>query len=136
MIRCVPAPDAERLSALAALHAAAFAPERGWSAEEIGDLAMRGALIADDAACGFALISLAADEAELLTIAVGSERRGRGIGAALLRETENAARESGAARLFLEVAADNAAALALYRKAGFDETGRRPAYYRREAGRI
>ncbi|MEL6793305.1 MAG: ribosomal protein S18-alanine N-acetyltransferase, partial [Pseudomonadota bacterium] len=92
--------------------------------------------IADDAACGFALISLAADEAELLTIAVGSERRGRGIGAALLRETENAARESGAARLFLEVAADNAAALALYRKAGFDETGRRPAYYRREAGRI
>ncbi|MEL7462931.1 MAG: ribosomal protein S18-alanine N-acetyltransferase [Pseudomonadota bacterium] len=136
MIRRVDAPAAERLNALAALHAAAFAPERGWSAEEIADLAATGALIAEDADRGFALISLAADEAELLTIAVAEEARGAGIGAALLNAAEGVAAKNGATRIFLEVAADNAAALALYRKSGFEEIGRRPAYYSRPEGRI
>ena len=41
---------------------------------------------------------------------------------------------SGAFRAFLEVAADNEAAVALYRQAGFAEAGRRTGYYRRPDG--
>lgn len=121
---------------LAALHAAAFAPERGWTAQEIGALAADGRLVAASDDSGFALISLAADEAELLTLLVAAERRGRGIGAALLDAALGEATQAGATVMHLEVAADNLAAISLYRAAGFNETGRRPRYYKRGAARI
>ena len=126
-----------RLNRLAALHAAAFdGTGRGWSADEIADLSKRGALVADDADRGFALISAAADEAELLTIAVVPEARRAGLGALLLAVAEAAARDAGAARMFLEVAEDNAAAGALYRKTGYEEVGRRRRYYSRATGAV
>jgi ribosomal-protein-alanine N-acetyltransferase len=52
------------------------------------------------------------------------------LGKALLAQFEAAARKAGAEVAFLEVAAGNSAARALYKQAGWHETGRRPAYYR------
>ncbi|MEX2519862.1 MAG: GNAT family N-acetyltransferase, partial [Paracoccaceae bacterium] len=115
---------------------AAFAPARGWTAEESGGRAAGGRLLVISDDFGFALVSLAADEADLLTLAVAPERWGRGVGAALLEAALREAAEGGAATMHLEVAADNLAAISLYRAAGFVETGRRPRYYARGAARI
>ncbi len=73
-----------------------------------------------------------ADEAELLTLAVPPARRRRRQRAArlLARFEAEAARAGARRRAFLEVAADNTAARALYRSRGLAETGRRAAYYR------
>ena len=62
---------------------------------------------------GFVLSRLAADEAEILTIAVDGAHQGRGVGRALLSENLRQAANAGAKVMFLEVAKDNAAALAL-----------------------
>lgn len=135
--RAVPEPDEDLLTRLAGLHRAAFpSEERSWSAEEIGALAATGRLIALDDGTGFALISLAADEAEVLTVAVAPAARRRGAARALLDAAMTEAGRRGAATMFLEVAEDNSAAISLYRAAGFRETGRRPRYYLRGAARI
>lgn len=129
-------PTADQLRRLAQLHEAAFAPARGWTTAEIADLARSGSLIADPAERGFAIVSCAADEAELLTIVVAREERGRGLGAVLLHEALRAAAMAGATRLFLEVAEANEPARRLYAGAGFEEIGRRKAYYGRGEDRI
>jgi ribosomal-protein-alanine N-acetyltransferase len=113
--------------ALARLHADAFAGgARPWSRAEFASL-LAGAgvrLVADPD--GFALTRCVAGEAELLTIAVPPDRWGRGVGARLLARALAAAAET----LFLEVAAGNRRARALYERAGFAEIGRRRGYYR------
>ena len=84
---------------------------------------------------GFAISRLAADEAEILTIAVDSAWRGRGVGRDLMREHLSRATLSGARAMFLEVDQDNAAAIALYTRFGFLKVGRREGYYRRPDGK-
>ncbi|HFQ14923.1 MAG TPA: GNAT family N-acetyltransferase [Rhodobacteraceae bacterium] len=116
---------------LAALHRAAFANTRGWSAEEFATLLERPGAIVVEAPEGFALGQAVIDEAELLALAVAPAARRRGLGRRLLRDFERAARKAGAARAFLEVATDNLPAVALYRAAGWSESGRRPGYYPR-----
>ena len=64
-----------------------------------------------------------------LTLAVAPAARGQGLGAMLLAGAMQGAVLRGAGEMFLEVAAGNAAALALYRSAGFAEVGRRRRYY-------
>lgn len=83
---------------------------------------------------GFALLRLAAEECELLTIAVAPERRGAGVGTLLLRAALGQARERGARKFFLEVADDNHIARRLYRSHGLRPVGRRRAYYGRADG--
>jgi ribosomal-protein-alanine N-acetyltransferase len=73
---------------------------------------------------------LAADEAHIATVAVHPDFRQRGIGSRLVTEALEAARAEGARRAFLEVRERNAAAQEMYRKFGFEVTGRRPRYYR------
>lgn len=68
-------------------------------------------------------------DADIQTIALLAEHRGRGCGRALLRALLSAAAERGAREVFLEVRADNPTAEGLYRAEGFDEIGRRPRYY-------
>ncbi|MDR3475360.1 MAG: ribosomal protein S18-alanine N-acetyltransferase [Devosia sp.] len=128
--------DAE---AIARLHASGF--YRGWPREEfaayLADIEATPALVACDPKrriAGFAMLRLAADEAELMTIAVEPRWRGKGVGAALLRAAFANLLMSPARRLFLEVAADNAPAIALYRGHGFAEIGRRNGYYARPDG--
>lgn len=80
---------------------------------------------------GYSVIARAADEAELLNLAVAGTARGRGLGAALVERAIADARQWGARAMFLEVRASNAAALGLYERTGFREVGRRRGYYRR-----
>jgi ribosomal-protein-alanine N-acetyltransferase len=87
----------------------------------------------DEEAAGFVLSRGAADEEELLLIAVDPRHRGRGIGTALLERFIADARRRGAARLFLEMREGNPAE-SLYRRHGFESVGRRRSYYRRGSG--
>ena len=93
-----------------------------------------GALGARNDLHGFILTRLAADEAEVLTIAVAPRRRGKGIAAGLMRANMKALAAKGAKSLFLEVEAENVAALALYRRLAFETVGERKSYYRKPDG--
>ena len=84
---------------------------------------------ADEVPLGMALCRLAGGEAEILTLGVIRDRRRQGVGRHFVRECHAIAKAAGAAALFLEVAADNGAALALYSAAGFRQVGRRENYY-------
>lgn len=122
-------------AALAAIHAAAFPSHpRAWSAGEIESLATApgGFVIAEPR--GFVLGRVVLDEAELLTIAVAPEARRQGLGAMLLAAFHQAAEARGAQSAFLEVAADNPAAIALYQGAGWQAGGRRRGYYHPPTG--
>ena len=92
-------------------------------------------LIAQEASqpLGFLLAQIAADEAEIINIAVAPAARRRGIGAALVSEAAARARKAGAHKMFLEVASDNIAARALYERQGFVQVGIRRDYYHRGA---
>lgn len=121
--------------ALAALHARAFTMPRPWNAEEFaGWLADPLAFLLVEGDAGFLLGRAVAGEAELLTVAVAPEARGRGLGQRLVSRFLYQARLRGADVAFLEVAEDNAPARAVYSRAGFTESGRRRGYYRTPAG--
>ncbi|SFG47008.1 ribosomal-protein-alanine N-acetyltransferase [Palleronia marisminoris] len=115
--------------ALARLHAAAMTLPRPWAAHEIGVLRLMPGAIECTRAEGFALGRIAADEAELLTIAVLPDARRNGIGRALLAAYHEAAARLGAVTSYLEVAETNEAARALYALDGYAEVGRRAGYY-------
>lgn len=119
---------------MAALYAAAFPAGRAWSEAEIADLiAAPGGFVVTEGA-GFAIGRAVAGEAELITLAVHPDARRRGLGRKVLDHFETTAKERQADTAFLEVAADNDAALTLYRAAGWSETGRRRRYYARVGG--
>jgi ribosomal-protein-alanine N-acetyltransferase len=129
------------LDRAAALHGESFAAlgERTWTRQDVAELlaapGVAGLLLqADGADAGFALCRVAADEAELLTIAVRPVHRRQGVGRRLLTAIVDHVREAGAGTLFLEVGADNPAARALYESMGFQAIAARAAYYRRGEG--
>lgn len=115
---------------MAEVHASAF--ERPWDAATFETLCGQPGVAALGDTDGFILIRTVVDEAEILTLAVRPEARRRGAGARLVAAGAETARKQGAVSLHLEVADDNAAALVLYARAGFLETGRRAGYYPRE----
>lgn len=121
---------------LAAIHAAAFAGphDTPWSADAFADLLGQAGVFAVEASDGFILMRAVADEAEILTLAVRPAARRGGLGGRLVGEGVLAAAARGAARVFLEVAEDNAPARGLYAGAGFVEAGRRPGYYAAPGG--
>jgi len=90
-------------------------------------LAAGQVLVVDDA--GYVVVRVVGDVADLDRIAVEPDRRGRGLGRALLAAAVTRAATAGAERMLLEVADDNASALALYSSAGFVEIHRRRGYY-------
>jgi ribosomal-protein-alanine N-acetyltransferase len=115
---------------LADLHAGAFSV--AWTAETIAPLLADGfAFVGEgrDGPVGFIFCRAAAEEAEILTLAVALGWRRRGLGRALLTEALAAAASHGARRMFLEVARSNRGAIALYKAAGFRRVGERPGYY-------
>lgn len=118
---------------LAALHAEAFATP--WDEAAFADLlAQTGVLALGAGADGFILCRIIADEAEVLTLAVRPAARQRGLGRLLVEAALKATADQGAVRLFLEVAEDNPAAIALYDRTGFTQIGRRRGYYARPDG--
>lgn len=80
-------------------------------------------------AAGFVLARQAADEIELLLIAVRPECRGRGLGRRLLARFLESAERRAASKVFLEMRANNPAD-EFYRKSGFEQIGVRRDYYR------
>ncbi|OJY65684.1 MAG: ribosomal-protein-alanine acetyltransferase [Rhodospirillales bacterium 70-18] len=117
-------------AALAAIHAASFPPRERWGADAMAlQLGLPGAFGLIDPAGGMVLARVAADEAEILTLAVAPALRRQGRARALLEAAAARAARAGAAALFLEVSAANAAARALYESCGFARVGLRTRYY-------
>lgn len=130
--------NAEYACPLSALHGACF-PD-AWSAPDMARLmAMPGArtLMGLDDQGGpicFLLARVAADEAEIVTIATLGHARRQGWARKLVRALASDLRGSQVTRLFIEVAADNAAGRALYDSLGFVAVGERRDYYSRAGG--
>ena len=133
---------AQDARAMAAIHAESFAPpfgSGGWDALEMSAHLKKDICLGvdhDDALAAFIILSSTAGEAEILTIATLKSARRQGLGERLLDGAFKTLQDNDVTDLFLEVAEDNSAAIALYRKSGFVPIGRRPAYYRRATGRI
>jgi ribosomal-protein-alanine N-acetyltransferase len=119
---------------MATLHAAAFSQSRPWSQGEFSNLLQNPACFAvGDTGC-FALAHVIVDEVELLTIATHPACQQQGLARICMTDWQAEAHQRGAVRAFLEVAADNSAAIALYQSCGFEACGQRKAYYRRAGG--
>ena len=116
---------------MARIHARSMPPARPWTEAEISGLLGAPDCFAVTEGTGFALGRVILDEAELLTIAVDPDQRRRGTGRMLLAAFEAEATRRGGTTAFLEVAADNTPALALYSTQGWRESGRRKGYYAR-----
>lgn len=120
---------------LARLHALSFTTPRPWNAAEFRDLLSTPRTFLLTEGDAFLLGRVVADEAELLTIAVPPDQRGRGAARRLVAVFIDQSRQRGAASAFLEVAEDNAPARHVYTSAGFVESGGRRGYYRSPEGR-
>jgi ribosomal-protein-alanine acetyltransferase len=115
---------------------AAQAPEAAtWSKDsyvkfacEHGSLAL--VLESDGRIRGFLVGRLAADQAELLNLAVVAMQRRQGAGTALLAKAIQEWLPRGAKSVYLEVRESNTTAIAFYEKHGFAKTGLRKGYYR------
>jgi len=136
--RILPVPS-NALGAVAALHARCF-PSENWDGQDFaGVLAMGGAsghwaVDAEDSRqqpLGFLFDVLASPAGEIITLGVVPEARRRGAAHALLADLFARARLREVGSITLEVAADNAPALALYESLGFARAGLRVGYYRR-----
>jgi ribosomal-protein-alanine N-acetyltransferase len=126
-------------NAIAALHEAAF--RRGWSEEEVETMLADRAVIAHRAnlgrqLTGFVMSRQAADEAEILSIAVARRAQGRGLARQLLTLHMRRLAALGTRTVFLEVDEHNKPAISLYMRAGFREVARRPNYYPHPDGKI
>ena len=90
---------------------------------------------ARDELLGFALISHAANESHILNVSVVPSAQGKGLGKQLLQQLLLVAKKKQSRVIYLEVRASNAAAIALYTKAGFAQNGERKDYYPANDGR-
>jgi [ribosomal protein S18]-alanine N-acetyltransferase len=130
---------AEHVADIARVHAACF--DETWDASMLRRiLVMPGAFgigvrrgVAGELV-GFAIGRMAADECELLSLGVLPANRGQGLGAMLLDAALVRACAVKARKFFLEVAEDNAPALALYSARGLAQVGRRRNYYEHDDG--
>lgn len=105
-----------------------------WSTQDFRDCVSFALFLvaeADDNVVGYAVALEAADEGEILNLAVAEAGRRRGLGRALVEAIVAALSDRGVRQVYLEVRESNAPARALYSEFGFKEVGRRRAYYRR-----
>jgi ribosomal-protein-alanine N-acetyltransferase len=122
---------------LAQLHGASF--HRGWGEGEFEQmLRERNTLVhrlrQGRNIIGFAVSRMAADEAEILSIAVDARHRGRGLSRNLLLTHLGHLAGRGVRTVFLEVEENNRPARRLYDRAGFSIAGRREGYYKQASG--
>jgi len=129
------------LDAIEKSHASGFA--RGWSNGEIQSLLQSDSVFClvlleegktHKSALGFVMVRSAADEAEILSIAVDPVHRRRGVGKHLVQAAIRRLQADRVASLFLEVAETNTGAVTLYKKLGFKQVGIRENYYAPAAG--
>jgi [ribosomal protein S18]-alanine N-acetyltransferase len=115
---------------LATIHKAAFPMAEAWSHDVFSlQLALPNVVGLLHGEVGLVLARVAGGEAEILTLAVVPAARRHGVATDLLRAAIVRLVASGAAVAFLEVSVENTAAMRLYLRQGFTQTGRRPAYY-------
>ena len=120
--------------ALSALHHSAFTTPRPWSEAEFAALLAGAGVFCLGDARGFVMGRAVAGEAEVLTLAVAPEQRRQGVARALMQGFAAQAQTAGAETAFLEVAADNHTAIALYLSLGYAEAGRRKRYFETPQG--
>ncbi|MBZ0161731.1 MAG: GNAT family N-acetyltransferase [Notoacmeibacter sp.] len=134
--------QSDESAALAALHGEDFV--RPWTDGEFAELMKQDTVFGftareegkgAGAPLGFVLSRMAADEGEILTLAVARRYRRLGIGRLLMDAVLRHLYHERAQSLFLEVDEANAAALALYKRLGFKIVGQRPGYYENAGGR-
>jgi ribosomal-protein-alanine N-acetyltransferase len=117
---------------LSVLHGASF--HRGWSEDEFERLLLDRAVVAHRVTigrrlAGFIISRIVAGEAEILSVAVASARRGKGLARQMLNLHLRRLAGLGTRTVFLEVSEDNAPANRLYQRAGFRTVGCREGYY-------
>jgi [ribosomal protein S18]-alanine N-acetyltransferase len=133
-IEAASARDAARL---AQIHAASF--HRGWGEGEFESmLAERNTLVhrlrSGRRIAGFIVSRIGADEAEILSVALDPQHRGRGLSRDLLLTHLGHLAGRGVRTVFLEVEENNQPARRLYQRAGFASVGRRERYYQQPGG--
>ena len=124
-------------AALAQLHGASF--HRGWGEGEFETMlrepnTLVHRLRRGRKVIGFAVSRMAADEAEILSIAVATGQRGQGLSRGLLLTHLGHLVGRGVKTVFLEVEENNQPARRLYERTGFSIVGRRERYYRQAGG--
>jgi RimJ/RimL family protein N-acetyltransferase len=140
---------AEDARAMAELFAAVAAERTGIASEPPVDIDERTAVFAAGMLEAGTFVAVAGDQIiglirikpsrhgfGDLAMLVDRDWRGRGVGSALVRAGIDWARDQGLHKVSLEVFTHNEAAIALYRKSGFAEEGRRPGQYRRASGEL
>ena len=108
----------------------AWSPTMFWS--ELAERATRHYVVvsADDRIIAYAgLCAYPPHESYVQTIAVAPDAQGQGLGTRLLTGLIDESQRRGCKHLDLEVRADNAVAIALYERHGFDRIGLRRGYY-------
>ncbi|WP_424969561.1 ribosomal protein S18-alanine N-acetyltransferase [Dinoroseobacter sp. S76] len=119
---------------MAEIHAASFITPRPWSAHEFADLLARADCFQVALPGGFAIGQVLGPEVELLTLAVDPTQRRQGLARSLMTAFHAEAHAREAEEVFLEVAAENTPARALYESCGYTQAGRRRRYYRHPDG--
>ncbi len=135
----VEAIESDQADNLSAIHEKSFA--HGWSTSEFERLLSDRNTVCDGlfigksrTPSGFIMSRRVLDEAEILSIAIDPKARLRGFSHALLQHHLEELARFGIRTLHLEVDENNTAALALYRRAKFEITGRRRGYYAQPDG--
>jgi len=104
-----------------------------WSEKSLAESAAQGrswVAECDRVVKGILIGRVAADEFEILNLAVALDARRQAIATLLVHAAMEHARAAGAVRTYLEVRASNHGAIAFYEQVGFVACGRRPHYYR------
>lgn len=103
-----------------------------WSTESLQESVSQGVAWAaelDGRVAGILIGRVAADEFDILNLAVGKASRRRGVATQLVGAALEYARAAGALQAYLEVRASNEGGIAFYTRMGFRVCGRRPNYY-------
>lgn len=120
--------------AFARTHAQTFPAGKAWAPADFQTYFDRDTTIIGGTAESYVLGTAIHDEAEILTVATAPDHQRQGKARAALDEFLNHAIVRKISKIFLEVASNNAAAIALYVQAGFAQTGLRQNYYRKPDG--
>ena len=104
-----------------------------WSENVILDFIKKGNVLVhknENKITGYCIFMLAADEGEILRIAVRNENKKKGIGRILMESSLEFLKSHGVGGVYLEVRASNNAAISLYESTGFEKIGIRQGYYK------
>lgn len=130
MIRKMTESDTEKVAEIAACVFATPWSREGFEEALMGDNACFLVAAKGEEVLGYCGLYMAADEGEILNIAVQPKSQRQGIADQLMRALLSCGKEYGVSRFFLEVRVGNEAAIRLYEKHGFARKGIRRDFYK------